>query len=51
MDTNVPIGYDGFGAPLYTHQIEATPIVNARDCELGGYNLADVLEAAKTSAP
>ena len=44
-----PIGYDGQGAPLYEHQLE--PLVTARDCELAGYNLDAVLEAAKSAAP
>jgi len=54
-----PIGYDGFGAPIWPWQTPhvvqflpvGEPIINARDCELAGFNLADVLEAAKKSAP
>ena len=61
MTDLTPIGRDGFGAPLYQHQVadliteraaeSATAIINARDCELAGFDLADVLEAAKTAAP
>lgn len=46
-----PIGHDGQGAPLYPHQVEPVSIINARDCELAGFDLAAVLEAAKTSTP
>ena len=53
------VGYDGYGAPIYVHQLPPVvkflpapvSIINARDCELAGFNLADVLEAAKKSAP
>ena len=47
-----PVGYDGTGAPLYEHQLpQGVPIINARDCELARFNLADVLEAAKSATP
>jgi hypothetical protein len=53
------VGYDGHAAPIYTHQLPVVPrflpppvsIINARDCELAGFDLAAVLEAAKRAAP
>jgi len=58
MDDHTPIGYDGFTAPVYPYQVadpeaylRGEPIINARDCELAGFDLADVLEAAKAARP
>lgn len=35
----------------HTPTEEDTHIINARDCELAGFDLNAVLEAAKTSSP
>lgn len=46
----VPVGFDGQGAPIYEHQQKPEPIINARDCELAGFDWTLVLEAAKATA-
>jgi len=48
----VPIRYESDGAPIYAHQIAPyrEPIINSRDCELAGFDLADVLAAARLYA-
>ena len=38
-------------ALIVTSASEAMSIINARDCELAGFDLAAVLEASKTAAP
>jgi len=53
------IGRDGRGAAIYTHEMPhvvkflppPVPIINARDCELAGFDLALVLEAHKAATP
>lgn len=42
-----PIRHDNYGAPVYAHQ---ESIINARDCELAGFNLADVMAAYRMEA-
>lgn len=46
-----PIAHDSHGAPVYAHQVTPEPIINARDCELAGFDLTLVLEAAKAATP
>ena len=43
-----PIGHDGQGAPPYPHQVVPVSIINARDCELAGFDLGAVLHDAAT---
>jgi hypothetical protein len=52
VDVSEPriVSYDGLGAPIYAHQVSAEPLITARDCELAGFDLHDVLEAAKGNA-
>jgi hypothetical protein len=54
MVDHTPIGYDGFGAPLYAYQLPPIVdfgVVNVRPSELDQFDEEAVLEAAKKSAP
>jgi len=49
LDPAIAEAADHINKLLPTRYLE--PLITARDCELSGFNLADVLEAAKRNAP
>jgi len=49
LDPTIAEAVDHINELLPTRYLE--PLITARDCELGGFDLALVLEAAKGNAP